>query len=49
MQTYIELALEMKMLHAKLITPEDMVFDLRTLLKYAADEAQNGQGFVCIS
>jgi predicted metal-binding protein len=33
MQTYIELALEMKMLHARLITPEDMVFDIRTLLK----------------
>jgi predicted metal-binding protein len=49
MQTYIELALEMKMLHARLISPEDMVFDIRTPLKCAADEVQNRYGFVCIS
>ena len=33
MQNYIELALELKMIHARLITPEDLVFDIRTLLK----------------
>ena len=33
MQPYIELALELKMIHALFITPEDMVFDIRTLLK----------------
>jgi hypothetical protein len=49
MQTYIEFALEMKMLHARLISPEDRVFDIRTLLKYDADEVQNRYGFVCIS
>jgi len=49
MQNYIELALELKMLHARLISPEEMVFDIRTLLKCAADEVQNLQGFGCIS
>lgn len=44
MQNHIELALELKMLHARLITPEEMVFDTRTLL----DEFQNRYGFVCI-
>lgn len=33
MQNHIELALELKMLHARLISPEEMVFDIRTLLK----------------
>jgi hypothetical protein len=49
MQIYIELFLEMKMLHARLISPEDRVFDIRTLLKFAADEARNRYGLVCIS
>jgi len=33
MQKYVHLALEQKMLHAKIITPADMVFDIRVLLK----------------
>jgi predicted metal-binding protein len=33
MNKYIDLALEMKMIHAKIITPADIVFDIRTLLK----------------
>nr|NJM02290.1 metal-binding protein [Desulfobacula sp.] len=48
MQTYIELALEMKMLHARLISPEDMVFDIRTLLKcrWGCENHDNGS-FKC--
>ena len=30
---YIELAKELKMLHAQLLTPQDVVFDIRALLK----------------
>jgi hypothetical protein len=49
MQTYIELALELKMLHARLLSPEDMAFDIRARLKCAVNEVRNGYGFVCIS
>ncbi|MCF6249349.1 MAG: DUF2284 domain-containing protein [Desulfobacula sp.] len=33
MEKYIHLALELKMVNAKIITPKEMVFDIRTLLK----------------
>lgn len=33
MEKYIDLALELKMCYARLISPKEMVFDIRTLLK----------------
>lgn len=33
MPDYVQLAMELKMLHAKILSAEDMVFDIRTLLK----------------
>lgn len=48
MQKYIDLALKQKMLHAKIIGPEDMVFDIRTLLKCRwGCENNDNQGFKC--
>ncbi len=48
MEKYIQLAAELKMLHAKLIGPEDIVFDIRTLLKcHWGCENHDDQSFKC--
>lgn len=48
MEKYIKLALELKMVNAKIIGPDSMVFDIRTLLKcHWGCENHDNQSFKC--
>jgi len=48
MEKYIDLALELKMCHARLISPNQMVFDIRTLLKcHWGCENYDNQSYKC--